>query len=132
MKGTAEKDQKESSATNTLPGRALETVYFRSFGTRPLLDRDAEIELGKAIFNATRSIRAILKQALRLAAGLKKSPSQQNLLTTLRETYELSGLSSPAIEKAKTALVTLTPTNGKTQRIVQDLCHQLDSATPAS
>lgn len=129
MEGTAEKNQKELSAANTLPGRALETVYFRSFGTRPLLDRDAEIELGKAISNATRSIRAILKQALRLTAGLKKSPSQQNLIATLRETYELSGLSSPAIEKAKTALVTLTPTNGKTQRIVQNLCHQLDSAT---
>ena len=69
MEGTAEKNQKESSVTNTLPGRALETVYFRSFGTRPLLDRDSEVELGKAIFNATRSIRAILKHAIRLAGG---------------------------------------------------------------
>jgi len=129
MEGTVEKDKKESSVTNSLPGRALETVYFRSFGTRPLLDRDSEVELGKAIYNATRAIRTILKHALRLISGLKKSESQQDLIAILRETYELSGMSAPAIEKAKTALVTLTPTHAKTQRIVKDLCHKLDHAT---
>jgi RNA polymerase primary sigma factor len=129
MEGTATKDQIESPIATTLPGRALETVYFRSFGTRPLLDRDSEVELGKAIYHATRTIRAILKHALRLASGLKKSSTQQELMATLRETYQLSGMSAPAIKKAKTALVTLTPAHGKTQRIVQDLCQRLDSAT---
>ena len=126
MEGTAEKNKKESSVMNALPGRALETVYFRSFGTRPLLDRDSEVELGKVIYNATRTIRAILKQALRLTSSLKKSPSQQNVIAILRETCQLSGMSAPAIDRAKTTLVNLSPVSGKTQRMVQDFCQQLD------
>ena len=129
MEGTAEKNHKQPLFTNALPARALETLYFRSFGTRPLLDRASEVELGKAISQATREIRVILKQGLRLASGLKKVPTQQHLIATLKETYQLSGMSAPAIEKAKNALLNITPAPGKSRRIVQDLCRQLDKAT---
>ena len=127
MEGTVTFVKNKFPVANSLAGPALETVYFRSFGTGPLLDRDSEVELGKEIDQATRTIRAILKQGIRLASGQKKSASQLEPIATLRDTYQLTGLSAPAIEKAKTALVTLTPTQGPTQRMVQDLCQRLDN-----
>lgn len=127
MEGSATIDHKSPIPT-ALAGPALESVYFRSFGTRPLLDRDSEVELGKEIDQATRTIRAVLKQSLRVISGLKKSPSQLALMSTLKETHQLSGLSAPALEKAKSSLLALTPTHGPTHRIIRDLCQQLDKA----
>ena len=128
MNKTATIERREYPVPNGLGGPALESVYFRSFGTRPLLDRDSEVELGKEIDQASRTIRSVMKQGLRLASGMKKSPSQQELIGILKETYQLSGLSAPAIEKAKNALIDLTPDTGPSQRIVRDFCGQLQKA----
>ena len=80
MEGTVTFVKNKFPVANSLAGPALETVYFRSFGTGPLLDRDSEVELGKEIDQATRTIRSILKQGLRLASGQKKSASQLELI----------------------------------------------------
>ena len=128
MNKTATIERREYPIPNSMGGPALESVYFRSFGTRPLLDRDSEVELGKEIDQASRTIRSVVKQGLRLASGMKKSPLQQELIGILKETYQLSGLSAPAIEKAKTALIELAPDAGPSQRIVRDLCRQLQKA----
>ena len=107
---------------------ALESVYFRSFGPKPLLDRESEVELGKHIDQATRAIRTLLKQGLQFATKLTKSPTQQEIVSTLKETYQLSGLSAPAIDEAKHALLSLVKEHGQKPEIIQPLCEQLQSA----
>ncbi|MGZ8383998.1 MAG: hypothetical protein ACXWWE_08320, partial [Nitrospira sp.] len=46
----------------------LESLYFRSFGERALLERDEEIALAKQLDLGTRQIRHMLQQAV-IAAG---------------------------------------------------------------
>ena len=125
MEGTATIEPKEYPIATGVGGPALESVYFRSFGTSPLLDRNSEAELGKEIDQASNTIRRVIKQGLRLASAMKQGPSQQELIAILKETYQLSGLSAPAIEKVITALRDLTSGDEKTQQLVQDLCRQL-------
>ena len=75
---------------------ALESLYFRSFGSRPLLNKDSEIILAKEIDDASRAIRLIVKQGLQLTHSLKKCPEKDETVAVLKETLELTGLSAPA------------------------------------
>ncbi|MDH5574254.1 MAG: hypothetical protein OEY80_02090, partial [Nitrospirota bacterium] len=65
-------------------GPALESLYFRSFGSRPLLNKDSEIELAKEIDQASRAIRLIIKQGLHLAQTLKKGPEREETIALLK------------------------------------------------
>ncbi len=107
---------------------ALESLYFRSFGPKPLLDRNSEAELGKCIDLASRSIRSTVKQGLQLAKKTSKSYSQQQVMDKLKEVSQLSGLSAPAIEEVRKALITLEKDHGAHSTFIQDLCHQLQTA----
>jgi RNA polymerase primary sigma factor len=109
-------------------GPALESLYFRSFGSRPLLNKDSEIELAKEIDQATRAIRLIIKQGLHLAYTLKKMPKRDETIALLKETFALSGLSAPAIEKLKSALLILGKSHPSEQSTIQSLCQQLQKA----
>src|SRR5574341_718687 len=42
---------------------ALESLYFRSFGNRPLLNREEEIAIAKRIDQGSRSVRNALREA---------------------------------------------------------------------
>lgn len=107
---------------------ALESLYFRSFGPKPLLDRHSEAELGKRIDQASRSIRTIVKQGLQEAKARAKSTSQQQIIEKLKEIHELSGLSVPAIEEARVALMTLEQQDGRRAKHIASLRQQLQAA----
>ena len=83
---------------------ALESLYFRSFGERPLLNRQEEVELAKGIDQGTRGIRVTLKEALGVAAQIKKSDRLLEAIELLQDTRRLSGLSAVAMDKAEAAL----------------------------
>ncbi|MCA9419708.1 MAG: sigma-70 family RNA polymerase sigma factor [Nitrospira sp.] len=109
-------------------GPALESLYFRSFGSRPLLNKDSEIELAKEIDHASRAIRLIIKQSLHLTQPLKKGPEREKTIGLLKETYALTGLSAPAIEKLKSVLLALGQTYPSVHSSTQTLCQQLQKA----
>lgn len=107
---------------------ALESLYFRSFGSRPLLSKDSEIVLAKEIDDASRAIRLIVKQGLQLTHGLKKCPEKDETVAVLKETVELTGLSAPAVEKLKLALLALGKSQPEHQNTVHSLCQHLQKA----
>ena len=107
---------------------ALESLYFRSFGSRPLLNKDSEIVLAKEIDDASRAIRLIVKQGLQLTNSLKKCPEKDETLAVLKETVELTGLSAPAVEKLKLTLVALGKAYPEHQPTVHSLCQHLQKA----
>lgn len=86
---------------------ALESVYFRTFGSRPLLGREAEIALAKQIDQGTRVIRLMLRQAAKAATGLPKTDKQQKAVEVMKEIRLLSGLSATALDKAEKAFADL-------------------------
>ncbi len=107
---------------------ALESLYFRSFGSRPLLNKDAEIILAKEIDEASSAIRLIIKQGLQLTNSIKKCSEKDDAVSVLKETFELSGLSAPALEKLKSVLVMLGKSHPDQEDKVQSLCRQLQKA----
>jgi RNA polymerase primary sigma factor len=107
---------------------ALESLYFRSFGSRPLLNKDSEIILAKEIDDASHAIRLLIKQGLQLTHGLKKCPEKEEAVAVLKETLELSGLSAPALEKLKATLMALGKANPDQQAKVHSLCQHLQKA----
>jgi RNA polymerase primary sigma factor len=109
-------------------GPALESLYFRSFGSRPLLNKDSEIELAKEIDHASRAIRLIIKQSLHIAQALPKGPDREETIARLKETLALSGLSSPAIENLKPVLLALDRSLPSEHSTVQTLSQQLQKA----
>lgn len=79
---------------------ALETVYFRTFKKRPLLDREEELRLAKEIDESSQSIRGALVQAIQLMKHLANKPHFKKSIKSLTETHELSGFSSPSLDEA--------------------------------
>lgn len=86
---------------------ALESLYFRSFGERPLLKRDEEIALAKRIDQGTRAIRAALREAVGLAAKMRKDELVVDAVQQLNEVRHLSGLSATALDNTERILTTL-------------------------
>ncbi|MFO0774850.1 MAG: sigma-70 family RNA polymerase sigma factor [Nitrospiraceae bacterium] len=82
----------------------LETIYFRSFGERPLLTKDEETTLAKKIDEGTRAIRAALKDALAATTHVQKDPAGKEAVAQLREAKALSGFSATALDQAETTL----------------------------
>jgi RNA polymerase primary sigma factor len=79
---------------------ALETVYFRTFRTRPLLDREHELLLAQKIDESSQRIRAALTQAIQLMKHLANKPHFQQSIDALTDTRELSGFSAPSLDNA--------------------------------
>ena len=118
----------DSKPTTKTYNPALESLYFRSFGSRPLLNKDSEIVLAKEIDAASRAIRHIVKQGLQLTQELKKCHEKEETITVLKATLELTGLSAPAIEKLKSTLLALGKAHPNQQDNVQSYCQQLQKA----
>ena len=121
-------EKQNSPTTNEATSATLESLYFRSFGARPLLDRDSETELAKKIDQGNQKIRTLLKQGIQITLGVNSSIAQKHALSTLKEIYQLSGLSAPAIDRAKMVLVTLGQEEYQKQEIIHALCRQLDTS----
>ncbi|MEC4670262.1 MAG: sigma-70 family RNA polymerase sigma factor [Nitrospirota bacterium] len=81
-------------------GAALETIYFRTFQNRPLLERKDELELAKQIDDSSQCIRERLTQAIRLVTHKGKKSDHEQAINSLKSIRELSGLSAPVLDEA--------------------------------
>ena len=106
-------DQPEADTEEAVPEKPLrsasspfllESLYFRSFGERGLLEREEEIDLAKQLDLGTRQIRQTLHQAVKAFAGLKRSDEVTQHIQTLQTVRRLSGLSATALNQADRAL----------------------------
>ena len=82
----------------------LETVYFRDFRSRPLLDPDAELLLAKQLHGGSSTIRMALRKSVHLCKRWNSNQEIASLLIGLEEIEKLSGLSAPSIREAVNAL----------------------------
>ncbi len=85
----------------------LESLYFRSFGERALLERDEELALAKQLDLGTRQIRQTLQQAVKAASRLKRTPAITESIQTLQTVRRLSGLSATVLNQADATLADL-------------------------
>ncbi len=83
---------------------ALEPIYFRTFRSRPLLNKQEELELAKRIDESSQNIRTVLTQAIQDVSALGDRPEFHEALHSLTEIRELSGLSAPALNEAEERL----------------------------
>ncbi|GJL48884.1 MAG: RNA polymerase sigma factor SigA [Nitrospirales bacterium] len=77
----------------------LETVYFRDFRSRPLLDPDAELQLAKQLHHGTSTIRDTLREAIAITTSMETNLEIKQLSERFHEMVELSGLSAPIIDE---------------------------------
>ncbi len=96
--------ERERTAPVEDTSMALESLYFRSFGQRPLLNREEEVALAKRIDQGTRGIRVTLREAVGVAQQMKKSEKLQSAIDDLREIRALSGFSALALDRAEGSL----------------------------
>ena len=85
----------------------LESLYFQSFGERPLLTREEETALAKRIDQGSSTIRATLRHAHRLLSRVKRSDAVLEAQHTLQTVRRLSGLSATALDKVEHTLLGL-------------------------
>ena len=85
----------------------LESLYFQSFGERPLLTREEETALAKRIDQGSTSIRATLRHANRLLSRVKRSDAIIDAQLTLQTVRRLSGLSATALDKVEQSVLGL-------------------------
>ena len=98
---TAKLESTKNKNFQEINSQALETIYFRAFATRPLLERDHELYLAKQIDESTTQIRASIREVINTLASPKHKVSQEEDLESLHEAEELSGFSAPAIEEVQ-------------------------------
>src|SRR5215467_2565672 len=85
----------------------LESLYFQSFGERPLLTREEETALAKRIDQGSSTIRTTLLEAHRLLSRVKRSDVVLEAQDTLQTIRRLSGLSAVALDKVEQAFLGL-------------------------
>ena len=78
----------------------LESMYFRGFRSRPLLDADEELKLGIRLYDGTNQLRTLLKQALLLSGKLPKTQQVERVHEQLQKLIDLKGFSSPVVEES--------------------------------
>lgn len=100
----AQLESKHSTAPPELNSRTLETIYFRAFSSRPLLERDHELHLAKHIDDSTLRLRRLIQEAMRAIGGKHAQPELADALTALQTAAELSGFSAPAINDVQQTL----------------------------
>ena len=100
---------------------ALEPIYFRTFRSRPLLDKKEELELAKCIDESSRTIRGVLTNVIQSVSALGDKPEFHEAVHSLTEIRGLSGLSAPALNEAEerlSGLRNVLPTRGLKARMV--------------
>jgi len=92
-------DQEESSKAIAEPGSInLESMYFRGFRSRPLLNAQEERALATRLYQGTANLRLLLQQALQFTKGLSKQPETEVFQAELTKYSELNGYSAPVVE----------------------------------
>ena len=78
----------------------LESMYFRGFRSRPLLEVDEERQLGIRLYEGTQKLRTAIRQIQGLTAQLNKTPEVECLHEQLQKLLDLKGFSSPVIDES--------------------------------
>jgi RNA polymerase primary sigma factor len=102
----------------------LESMYFRGFRTRPLLDADEELKLGVRLYDGTTQLRTLLKQALVLSEKLQKYPEVEGVHEHLQKFIDLKGFSSPVINESLECVRTLQAVAVSKGKTGQKIHHQ--------
>ena len=87
---------------------ALETFYFRTFRSRPLLDAKEERAVAKRIDESSRNIRSLLTTVIHAVNALGNQPQFREAVQSLTDVLGLSGFSAPALDEAHERLSWLT------------------------
>jgi RNA polymerase primary sigma factor len=77
----------------------LESMYFRGFRSRPLLNPQEELELATRLYQGTASLRTLLQRALHLGKGLKGQQEVELIQEELKRLLDLNGYSAPIVEE---------------------------------
>jgi RNA polymerase primary sigma factor len=104
VSGTAALESTKNKNFQEINSQALETIYFRAFATRPLLERDHELYLAKQIDESTTKIRESIQEAIKTLDSPKQNFSEEGDLESLHRAEELSGFSVPAIDEVQHTL----------------------------
>ena len=113
LESITQDDQPEAETEDVVPEKVsrsasspflLESLYFRSFGERGLLEREEELALAKQLDLGTRQIRRTLQHAVKVCRGLKRSEQATEHIHTLQTVRRLSGLSATSLNQAERAL----------------------------
>jgi RNA polymerase primary sigma factor len=86
---------------------ALESMYFRSFGSGTLLTREQEVALAKRVDEGSRDIRLALKEAIAVAGRMKRTERVEAAMLALVEIRRLSGLAATDVDQAEQLLTAL-------------------------
>jgi RNA polymerase primary sigma factor len=106
----------------------LESLYFHSFGERPLLTREEETELAKRIDQGSNTIRMTLRQIERLLSRSKRSEAIVETRQTLQTVRRLSGLSATALDQAEESLSQLIKPAAGQSKLAVTVAKQLKVA----
>lgn len=94
-----DQDQEESSKSIAEPGSVnLESMYFRGFRSRPLLNAQEELALATQLYQGTADLRSLLQQALELSKGLNPQIEVEGFQEELTKFIELNGYSAPVVD----------------------------------
>ena len=99
-------DETQSEGVKKDSPFAMESLYFRSFN-RPLLTRQEEVALAKKVDQGTHGIRHALRDAIDVAARMKRTDRVNAAIEALSEIRRLSGLAATDINRADEALSVL-------------------------
>jgi RNA polymerase primary sigma factor len=99
----------------------LESLYFQSFGERPLLTREEETALAKRIDQGSNTIRATLRHAHRVLSRVKRSDVILEAQHTVQTVRRLSGLSATALDKVEKTLCGLIKVGAVPKTVVKML-----------
>ncbi|MGB0910781.1 MAG: sigma-70 family RNA polymerase sigma factor [Nitrospirales bacterium] len=116
----------KGSVPNPEGSLTLETVYFRDFRSRPLLERDAELQLAKQLHQGMSIIREELQEAIRYSQGFHATPLVMSTSERIKEILELSGLSAPIIDEIIFSLNTLREVALGEDPVAQTIITQID------
>ena len=106
----------------------LESMYFRGFRSRPLLEADEERQLGIRLYEGTTKLRDVLQQAQALAARLQKISEVESIREQLQKLIDLKGFSSPVIDEGLEcvqALQSAAASKGKAGTKMRQLASEL-------
>lgn len=111
----------EKAGRKDLKDTALESIYFRTFRSRPLLDKQEELELAKRIDESSQNIRGLLTKVIQAVGAPGDNAEFHEALHSLTEIRGLSGFSAPALDEAEQRLSGLSDalsTRGLKARVV--------------
>ena len=112
----------------------LESMYFRGFRSRPLLEADEERKLGIRLYEGTTKLRAVLQQAQALAEKLHNISEVDSVHEQLQKLMDLKGFSSPVIDEAlvhvqalQTAAASKGKNGGKMSQLAAELARSIQT-----